>query len=306
MYRLSAAYRAGSEKAKSFMDTIYLEALTDAKKYTETEARTVVFDNANALSYYQMFDTIIVNELSDIKRNAKTDSIDKAEQAVPKDKKVRLAATDGLDILKGVPQRNFVMNIKKRIGDITTKRDHLLIRMELNNAATLGTLDIALREEGLTLEEVQSLLAQKGQEVVNQLSIKDIKVGGKIPTLYEYNDNGTTLILLAGDKGADRVFFHDVTDIYNNMENATELDLKKTVKFRNLAEEEINLNLRPMDIEKTATTPSASTQTKSDSAQTEIKNDAADRVAALRAKKDTMDNQSTDDSLDDLFNCPIK
>lgn len=305
MYRLSAAYRAGSEKAKSWMDTIYLEALTDARKYVGTDARTVVFDNANALSYYQMFDTIIVNELSDIKRNAKTDSIDKAEQAVPKDKKVRLAATDGLDILKGVPQRNFVMNIKKRIGDITTKRDHLLMRMELNNAATLGTLDIALREEGLTLEEVQSLLAQKGQEVVNQLSIKDIKVGGKIPTLYEYNDNGTTLILLAGDKGADRVFFHDVTDIYNNMENATELDLKKTVKFRNLAEEEINLNLRPMDIEKTATTPSASTQTKSDSAQTEIKNDAADRVAALIAKKDTMDNQSTDDSLDDLF-CPIK
>jgi len=306
MYRLSAAYRAGSEKAKSWMDTIYLEALTDARKYTETEARTVVFDNANALSYYQMFDTIIVNELSDIKRNAKTDSIDKAEQAVPKDKKVRLAATDGLDILKGVTQRSFVMNIKKRIGDITTKRDHLLIRMELNNAATLGTLDIALREEGLTLEEVQSLLAQKGQEVVNQLSIKDIKVGGKIPTLYEYNDNGTTLILLAGDKGADRVFFHDVTDIYNNMENATELDLKKTVKFRNLAEEEINLNLRPMGIEKTATTPSASTQTKSDSAQTEIKNGGADRVAALQAKKATMDSKSTDDSLNDLFNCPTK
>ena len=306
MYRLSAISRAGNEKAKSFMDTIYLEALADAKKYTETESRTVVFDNPNALAYYQMFDTIIVNELSDIKRDAKTDSIDKAEQAVPKDKKVRLAATNGLDILKGVPQKSFVMNIKKRIGDIATKRDYLLMRMELNNAVTLGTLDIALREEGLTLEEVQSLLAQKGQEVANQLSIKDIKVGGKTPALYEYNDNGTTLILVAGDKGTDGVFFYDVTDIYNNMENATELDLKKTTKFRNLAEEEINLNLRPMDIEKIATTPSASTQTKSDSAQTEIKNDATSRVAALRAKKDTMDKQSTDDSLDDLFNCPIK
>jgi hypothetical protein len=305
MYWLSAAAK-GNEKAKSLMDTIYLEALTDARKYVGTDARTVVFDNANALSYYQMFDTIIVNELSDIKRDAKTDSIDKAEQAVPKDKKVRLAATDGLDILKGVTQRSFVMNIKKRIGDITTKRDHLLMRMELNNATTLGTLDIALREEGLTLEEVQSLLAQKAQEVVNQLSIKDIKFGGKTPTLYEYNDNGTTLILMARSKLANGVAFDDVTDIYNNMENATELDLKKTTKFRNLAEEEINLNLRPMDIEKTATTPSASTQTKSDSAQTKIKNDAADRVAALRAKKDTMDEQSTDDSLDDLFNCPIK
>jgi hypothetical protein len=306
MYRLSAISRAGNEKAKSFMDTIYLEALADARKYTETESRTVVFDNPNALAYYQMFDNILINDLSDIKRDAKTDSIDRAEQAVPKDKKIRLSATNGIDILKGVPQKSFAMNIKKRIGDITTKRDYILMRAELNNATTLGTLDKALKEEGLTLEEVQSLLAQKAQEVANQLSIKDIKVSGKTPTLYEYNDNGTTLILAAGDKGTDGVFFYDVTDIYNNMENATELDLKKTNKFRNLAEEEINLNLRPMNIEKTATAPSASTQTKSDSAQTEIKNDAADRIAGLKEKRDTMDNTSTKDSLDDLFTCGPK
>jgi hypothetical protein len=303
MYSLNPLARTNTD-ARNAVTYLYQQALKNAKEEAAT-GTTVVFDNAGALPFYNMFDVIIVNPLSDTKRDAKTDSIDKAEQAVPKDKKIQLAALNGLDILKGVPQKSFLMNIKKRIGDITTKQDYLLMRMELNNATTLGTLDMALREEGLTLEEVQSLLAQKAQEVANQLSIKDIKIGGKTPTLYEYNDNGTTLILMARAKLASGVAFDDVTDIYNNMENATELDLKKTTKFRNLAEEEINLNLRPMDIEKTATTPSASTQTKSDSAQTEIKNDAADRVAALIAKKNTMDNKSTDDSLNDLFNCFI-
>jgi len=138
------------------------------------------------------------------------------------------------------------------------------------------------------------------------LSIKDIVISKKEPVFYEFNDNGTKLILLPYDKGVDFVSFHDITDKFENLETATDLDLRTNVKFRNLAEEDINQNLRPMTTEETAPKPAPTTVKKSNDAQSDLTNDAAARIQAMKGKRDTMDGKSTNDSLDELFNCPTK
>jgi hypothetical protein len=304
MYALNPL-AATNTNAKNAATYLYTQALKNAKEEAAT-GTTVVFDNTGALPYYDMFDVIIVNSLSDTKRDAKTDSIGKAEDAVPADKKLSISAIYGVDILKGTAQQTTLGDIRARIGAVTNKSQLTLIRAELNNAMTLGTLDKELALAGITFEEVQSLIATKLQEVSNQLSIKDIVIRMKEPVIYEFNDNGTKLILIPYTKGTNFVSFHDVTDKFENLDTVADLDLRTNAKFRTLAEEDINQNLRPMTIEETAPKPKTETVKKSNDAQSDLTNDVAARIEGMKAKRTTMDNTSTDDSLNDLFNCPTK
>jgi hypothetical protein len=298
-----AATNLGANNARTYL---YQQALKNAKEEAAT-GTTVVFDNTGALPFYNMFDVIIVNPLSDIKRDAGTDNINKAEKAVPADKRLTISAIYGVDILKGTAQQTGLGDIRARIGAVTNKSQLTLIRAELNNAITLGTLDKELALAGTTYEEVQSLIATKKQEVANQLEIKDIVVRIKEPVIYEFNDNGTKLILIPYNKGTTFVSFHDVTDKFENLDTVADLDLRTNAKFRTLAEEDINQNLRPMTIEEKAPKPKTETVKKSDAAQSDLTNDAAARIQAMKAKRTAMNNTSTDDSLNDLFNyCPTK
>jgi len=300
MYYLNplAATNLGANNARTYL---YQQALKNAKEEAAT-GTTVVFDNTGALPFYNMFDVIIVNPLSDIKRDAKTDNINKAEKAVPADKRLTISAIYGVDILKGTAQQTGLGDIRARIGAVTNKSQLTLIRAELNNAMTLGTLDKELALAGTTYEEVQSLIATKKQEVANQLEIKDIVVRIKEPVIYEFNDNGTKLILIPYNKGTTFVSFHDVTDKFENLDTVADLDLRTNAKFRTLAEEDINQNLRPMTVEEKAPKPKNETVKKSDSAQSDLTNDAAARIQKMKAKRTAMDRTSTDDSLNDLFN----